>query len=121
MPDFPQLRTQAVVQYPARRQLSFVTQVVSFLDGSEQRFRQWPTSLRFWTIRLDLLTEEELWAFRDFYRSQAGQAQSFRFVDPWDGLEYLNCTLDTADFEATLRGEGRASLTIVVREARGGS
>jgi len=118
MPDFPQLRTQAVVQYPARRQLTFATQVLEFLDGSEQRFRQWPGTLRQWIIRLDLLTEEELSTFRQFFRSQAGQAQVFRFVDPWDGMEYPNCTLEGDDFEVLLRGEGRGNLNLVIKECR---
>ena len=60
MPDFPQLRTGAVIQYPARRHFSFATRVLRFIDGTEQRFRLWPSVLHQWVIRLDLLTEEEL-------------------------------------------------------------
>lgn len=118
MPDFPLLRTNAVAQYPARRELSFVTQVLQFLDGSEQRIRMWPGALRQWRISLSLLTEGELSAFREFFRGRAGQAQSFRFVDPWDGIEYQNCTLDHDDFDTMLRGEGRGDLNLVVRESR---
>jgi hypothetical protein len=118
MPDFPQLKTGAVTQYPARRQFSFATRILRFVDGTEQRFRLWPAVLRSWVIRVDLLTEEELGSLRDFYRNRAGEAQSFRFVDPWDGAEYDQCTLDGAGFEATLRGEGQGDLTLVVRESR---
>ena len=118
MPNFPQLRTGVVTQYPARRRFSFVTEVRRFLDGSEQRFRQCPSVLRHWVIRLDLLTEDELSKFREFFRSRSGRAQSFRFVDPWDGIEYINCTLDSDDFEAVLRGEGRGDLNLVVRESK---
>ena len=118
MPDFPQLRTGAVTQYPARRQFSFVTRVMRFLDGSEQRFRLSPAVLRTWIIRLDLLTEDELNALREFHRSRAGQAQSFRFVDPWDAHEYPNCTFGDDHFEAVLRGEGRGDLSLVIRESR---
>lgn len=118
MPDFPLLRTSAVTQYPAQRQLSFATQVLRFLDGSEQRLRQWPGSLRRWTIRLDLLSEDEMSRIREFFRDRAGQAQSFRFLDPWDGVEYPVCTLDDDDLEVVLREEGRGALTVVVRESR---
>ncbi len=118
MPDFPQLRTGAVIQYPARRTFSFVTQVLQFLDGTEQRFRLWPSVLRHWIIRLDLLTEDELNNLKGFHRSRAGQAQSFRFIDPWDGVEHPDCTFDSDDFEAVLRGEGRGDLSLVVRESR---
>lgn len=118
MPDFPQLRTGAVTQYPARRHFSFVTKVLRFVDGTEQRFRLWPAVMRQWTIRLDLLTGEELSDLREFHRSRSGQAQSFRFIDPWDGAEYENCTFDGDDFEAVLRGEDQGDLTLVVRESR---
>jgi len=118
MPTFPQLRTQAVVQYPARRQMTFSTQVLEFLDGSEQRFRQWPGALRQWMIRLDLLTEEEISAFRQFFRSQGGQAQAFRFVDPWDGTDYPNCTIEGDALEVFLRAEGRGNLSLIVKECR---
>ena len=118
MPDFPTLRTGAVIQYPAHRQFSFVTQVQRFLDGSEQRFRKWSGTQRRWIIRLNLLTDEELSSLRDFFRGRSGQAQSFRFVDPWDGLVYENCTLDSDSFEVVLRGEGRGDVDLVVRETR---
>ena len=118
MPDFPQLRTGVVIQYPARRHFSFVTRVLRFIDGTEQRFRLWPSVLRQWIIRLDLLTGDELSNLRDFHRGRSGQAQTFRFIDPWDGTEYENCTFDGDDFEAALRGEDRGDLSLVVREFR---
>ena len=118
MPDFPQLRTGVVMQYPARRQFSFVTTVLRFIDGTEQRFRWWPSVTRQWIVRLDLLTEGELSNLRDFHRSRSGQAQSFRFIDPWDGAQYENCTFDSDDFEAVLRGDDRGDLSLVVRESR---
>ncbi len=118
MPDFPTLKTGAVLQYPARRTSDFSTRVMRFLDGTEQRFRLWPKQLRTWIVRLELLTEEELSNLRDFYRDRSGQGQSFRFVDPWDGNEYPTCTFDTEDFEAVLRGEGRGDLALIIRESR---
>ena len=118
MADFPRLRTGVVAQYPARRQLSFVTRVLSFVDGSEQRFRLWPGGLRRWIIRLELLTEEELAELRDFFRAHSGSAQSFRFSDPWDGIEYQDCILEADVFEALLKGEGRGDIELVVRESR---
>ncbi|MBY0506334.1 MAG: DUF2460 domain-containing protein [Bryobacteraceae bacterium] len=106
------------MQYPAQRVLTYSTQVLRFMDGSEQRFRTWAGALREWSIRLDLLSEDELSTFRDFFRDRAGRAQSFRFIDPWDGAEYPKCTLDEDDFEAVLRGEGRGDLSLTVRESR---
>ena len=39
MASFPQLKTSAVAQYPARRTAIFRNQSVRFLDGREQRYR----------------------------------------------------------------------------------
>ena len=39
MSAFPKLKTGAVAQYPASRALSQATEVVRFLDGTEQRYR----------------------------------------------------------------------------------
>lgn len=36
---FPTLKTGATLQYPAQRATAFSTDVVRFVDGSEQRFR----------------------------------------------------------------------------------
>ena len=118
MPDFPQLRTGVVIQYPARRQYSFATRVLTFVDGTEQRFRISPAVLRSWVIRLNLLTEDELSNLREFFRSQAGEAQTFSFTDPWDDVEYENCTFEGDAFEAILRGEGQGDVNLIVRESR---
>jgi hypothetical protein len=118
MPDFPQLRTGVVIQYPARRQRSFATRALRFMDGTEQRFRLWPSELRQWVIRLELLTEDELSSLREFFRGRAGEAQSFQFTDPWDGVSYPHCTLDNGTFDVALRGEGRGDVSVVVRESR---
>ncbi len=118
MPDFPLLSTGAVMQYPARRTASFVTRVVRFLDGSEQRFKVWPAPLLSWVIRLDLLTEEELNALREFFRERTGRAQDFRFVDPWDESVHEHCTFDSDQFEVTLLGEGNGESKFVIRQSR---
>ena len=118
MPEFPKLRTGVVTQYPARRQHVFSTRVLQFIDGNEQRFRLWPGGLRQWVIRLELLTEDELSALRDFHRGRAGRSQSFSFIDPWDDVNYPNCTLEDDDFDAVLQGEERGDVTLMVREAR---
>ena len=38
---FPTLKTGAVMQYPGKRILQFSTDVVRFLDGTEQRYREY--------------------------------------------------------------------------------
>ncbi len=114
MSQFPVLKTGAVTQYPARQSVQFSTAVVRFLDGSEQRYRLYPTALHRWSIELDLLDESELQQLRVFVRSQGGQYSSFAFTDPWDGTVYPSCTLAADAISETLRDvfDGQTSLMI---------
>jgi hypothetical protein len=114
MASFPSLKTGVVAQYPADRQKNFSTQVLRFLDGSEQRFPAFGTTLRRWVIRLDLLDEGELANLEAFFESQGGRAGVFSFTDPFDATVYANCSFDADEFQATYGGpqEGQASVTI---------
>lgn len=118
MSDFPVLKTGAVIQYPAEKATRFSTEVLRFVDGSEQRFRDFGASLRRWTIRLDLLDETELNAFRNFFRTQRGAAGTFAFTDPWDGTTYDNCSLESDEMVENLLDEGRSKTTLIVREIK---
>ncbi len=118
MNTFPTLSTAAVLQYPAYKAYDFSTQIVRFIDGSEQRFCEYPTPLRRWSVSLDLLTETEMNGLREFFRIQSGAAGQFRFTDPWDGTQYSNCSLETDQMTETLVDEGRGRTILVIRENR---
>ena len=116
MGTFPILKTGAVVQYPATRTLEFSTQVLRFIDGTEQRFRDHRSPARRWTIRLELLDEEEVGKLEEFFQSAQGRIDRFRFVDPWDGTEYPDCSLENDEMETEFRDVARGRATIVVRQ-----
>jgi hypothetical protein len=118
MATFPTLKTGAVLQYPAKRTLQFTTDVMRFLDGNEQRYRDSPSVLHSWTIQLDLLDETELAALDQFFVSNQGAFGSFSFTDPWDGTVYPNCSLDKDTFQFQLRAEMRGKATVTVCENR---
>lgn len=118
MGSFPALKTGAVLQYPAQKQIRFSTQVVRFIDGSEQRFQLYQTALHRWMIRLDLLDQVELHQFQEFFRTQSGAAQSFAFTDPWDGTNYPNCNIEEDIMSETLAGELNGQTSLTVRENR---
>lgn len=93
MATFPVLQSGAVAQYPLERQVRTATHVVRFLDGSEQKYRGLAGPLHAWRVRLDLLSDVERDAIDAFFAAQQGEAQTFAFTDPWDGVVYPNCRL----------------------------
>jgi hypothetical protein len=115
MNEFPKLKTGAVLQYPANKRIQCSTQVMRFLDGSEQRFRDFGASVRFWTVRLDLLTEEEMRQVEDFHDAKKGRFGSFSFVDPWDGTEYPDCSFVDDALGLEYREEARGRVSVVIR------
>jgi len=119
MAEFPHLRTGAVMQYPARRTLTYSTQVLRFLDGCEQRYREQTGGVRKWIIQLELLEEREMDTLDQFFRSNQGRFASFSFVDPWDGNRYEDCSLENDEATLEFLGEGKGRLTLVVKENRG--
>ena len=116
MSDFPPLKTGAVLQYPAQKALRFSTDVLRFVDGSEQRFRTYQTPLRRWAIRLDLLDDGELHALREFFLTMAGAAGTFTFTDPRDGAKYATCSFEDTAIDGTLIDEGKARTILTIRE-----
>jgi hypothetical protein len=116
--NFPALKTGAVAQYPSGRTRRFSTQVLRFLDGSEQRFPGSGAPLRQWTIRLDLLDESELTALELFFESEGGRAQTFSFTDPWDGTVYPSCSFSSDTLALEYDGVARGKTSVIVRQNR---
>ena len=115
MSTFPTLKTGAVMQYPAQRGLQFSTTALQFVDGSEQRFRNYQTALHRWVIQLSLLDQSELQELDEFFRGIEGPAGDFAFTDPLDGTNYPSCSLASDSMTALLASEwnGETSLTVL--------
>jgi len=118
MASFPSLKTNAVMQYPATRDFRYDNAVLRFVDGGQQCYRESKDALRRWQVRLDLLDEAELANLQAFFAASQGRFGSFTFVDPWDGTEYADCSLEQDIFEFDLVGEMRARTTVVVKQNR---
>ncbi len=119
MASFPTLSTGAVAQYPASRVSNFRNQVLRFVDGNEQRYRDSAGPLRRWVIRLDYLDATEMAAIEDFFLSNQGRFASFAFTDPWDNTSYPNCSIADDLLTTTLKDEGRTLTSITIVENRG--
>ena len=115
MNEFPKLRTGAVLQYPAERTSRFGTFVTRFLDGTEQRFAESREPVRFWAIRLNLLTDDEVLRLQNFFLEQQGSASGFHFVDPWSGNEYENCFCADPTFLWQWLEEDRSQAQLLIR------
>jgi Conserved hypothetical protein 2217 (DUF2460) len=114
MATFPNLKTGAVAQYPASRGFRFQNQILRFLDGTDQRYRDSAGPLLSWEIRMDQLDETEMAALQAFFLANQGSFASFAFTDPWSGQVYQNCSLAGDDMNITSLAEmqGRTSLVI---------
>ncbi len=119
MNTFPALKTGAVAQYPAQRSVEFSTLALQFVDGSEQRFRNYSAPLHRWGIQLRLLDQAELQQLQEFFRTMAGRAGLFEFTDPWDGTSYSNCSFSNDDLVTILAGEWRGETLLTIEENRG--
>jgi hypothetical protein len=117
MASFPILKTGAVAQYPAERQIRFSTQVIEFIDGTEQRFREYAQSLGRWVIRLDMLDATELQAVASFF-DNAGPSSVFSFTDPWDASVHGTCVVEGGELKTELLAEWSGRTELTIRENR---
>ena len=119
MPTFPTLKTGAVAQYPTVRSAQYQNQCLRFLDGAEQRYRDSAGPLRRWVISLTLLDESEREALSEFFEELAGRFGTFAFTDPWDGVEYSNCSLESDQMDVRSLAEMRGATSLTIVENRG--
>ena len=118
MATFPILKTGAVAQYPATREMVSNTRVLKFVDGGEQRIRRGRRYSR-WVIELDLLDEGELARVAQFVESVQGGHQEFAFTDPWTGLVHPRCRLEEDGITMSLDGRHRGQTRMAIAEAAG--
>ena len=118
MSTFPLLKTGAVMQYPAIRIQQYGTDLVVFLDGTEQRSRKLPGTANRWVIDLSLLDENEARSLEEFYLSQSGSYGSFSFTDPWSGTAYTDCSFAEDTLSMSLEAQDRVRLRLTVVENR---
>ena len=107
------------MQYPAAKVIAFQNQVVRFVDGKEQRYRDCAGPLHRWTIRLSDLDETEMVALEHFFESNQGSFGQFAFTDPWDNQTYSDCSFASDALNLTSVDEMRGNASLIVKENRG--
>jgi hypothetical protein len=118
MAQFPKLKTGAVAQHPAVRELLYSTEIKTFLDSSEQRYRNFPAPKRRWMIALNLLDETETSALMNFFEQQQGRLGVFEFEDPWTGTLVEQCRFGEDQFPVVESSESRCALQLTIEEVQ---
>lgn len=114
--SFPNLQTGAVCQYPLVREFSFATEMVRFLDGSEQRYRAAAAPLHRWVVDLALLDDGEVATLKAFFENQKGRWGVFSFRDPVAGIVYPQCSFEDDSFPLRQIAEARSAGSLVIYE-----
>jgi hypothetical protein len=118
MANFPTLKTGAVAQYPASKTFRFQNQILRFVDGTDQRYRDSAGPLHAWEIHFDKLGEGEMASIEAFFADNQGSFGSFTFTDPWDGQVYPDCSLASDSLSLVSLGEMQGSVALKVVENR---
>ena len=118
MAAFPIFKTGAVAQYPLKTTFNYTADIVWFLDGSEQRFRNSPSVLHQWEIDLAKLDEQEMASIEQFFLGNEGPAESFAFTDPSTTTVYPNCSVSNSELALIFTAALSGKTTIVIRENR---
>jgi len=113
---FPTLSTGAVAQYPLGRELRQSAEIVTFLDGSEQAYRNQAAPRRRWVVELALLSDREVALLKAFFEEQKGRWGTFSFTDPWDSAAYPSCSFESDSFPHEMSSEGRSKARLVIYE-----
>ena len=119
MASFPLLSSGAMTQYPLEAGTGQGTQIIRFLDGTDQRFCLHGRLLRRWLIRLELLNDDELHALEAFFRSQQGSYTTFSFPDPLSDTSVPNCRFAADEFVSGLEGTDDSATAFWVLETNG--
>ena len=117
--DFPMLNSGAVTQYPASVGFSSPTQVIRFLDGTDQRFLVRGRILRRWLIDLGALNESEIAALELFFNSLEGEYSMFDFPDPIGGTSVPNCRIGAPALISEYQDVDIAGISFWVAETNG--
>ncbi len=118
MNTFPTLNTGAITQYPAQAGSTFSSQVLQFVDGSEQRFPGYAAPVQRWSVKLELLDEDEVTTLAEFFSNVSGPAGSFSFTDPGTGTVYPNCSFEDDECSVQIQPGDLGSITFSIVENR---
>ena len=114
MAQFPKLKTGASAQYPTTKEYRFATATHTFVDGTEQRYREFHGSQQRWIVNLSKLDEGEIANILVFFRIQQGRVGEFDFEDPWTQMVVSKCHFEQDVLSVRADGEFEISTQLVI-------
>lgn len=114
MAQFPKLKTGAIAQYPTAKEYRFSTVTQSFVDGTEQRYRDFRGSRQRWVVKLSQLDVSEIAELLEFFRTQQGRLGEFDFEDPWTQTVVSKCHFEQDALPVRADGEFDNNTALVV-------
>ena len=114
MAQFPKLKTGAIAQYPTTKEYLFSTTTRTFVDGTEQRYRDFRGSRQRWVINFSQLGDGEIAELLEFFRSQQGRLGEFDFEDPWTQMVVSECHFEQDSLHVRADGEFDSSTQLVI-------
>jgi hypothetical protein len=117
--EFPILSSGAIAQYGLPLGRSSPSQIIRFLDGTDQRFLTRGPMLRRWLIDLHLLNESEIASIEAFFNAMGGQYSTFNFPDPIGGTSVPNCRIGAPDLVSEYQDVDIAATSLWVVETNG--
>ena len=77
MATFPALSSGSIAQYPLPTNVARTTQVIRFLDGTDQRCIVRARPVRWWVVKLSLLNDSELAQMEEFFADSTRKLRAF--------------------------------------------
>ena len=117
--EFPTLSSGAVAQYGLATGFAWPSQVIRFVDGTDQRFLSCGRMLRRWLIDLRLLNESEIASVEEFFKAVEGEYSTFSFPDPLSAKSVPNCRVGDPELISEYRDVDVAATSLWVVETNG--
>ena len=115
MADYPTLTSGRSFLAPLVRITRYSVKVLTFADGSEQRFRIGPPLERF-ALKHEGITTEDRDLLADFFAARKGDYEQFSLV--MNGTTYNYMKFESPDFTATQRQDHLWDVTLSLRQWR---
>lgn len=116
MPEFPGLKSGALVQYPVRRVQEPIGVDIAFWGGGSQTYRRKKAEARVWTMKYAGLAEDEAAELIRFCEFHIESGEPFSFRDPVTNEMQHGCVVDAASMKASALGVNAYEFEVAISQ-----